>query len=346
MRSNVGGERWYKGDHVEGGYAALERSGRSRDEVLTASAGYSEADEPQVLVLGYGHLEILSGDGDLLLNIGDRDVRAVRLAEGRGVQVCIGQASGSALGPTRWLHRVSDPDARYLEQCWLDSPRFMQPGMQLNPLPWRDEEYAYYVGRVVAEASRCDAALAGLVLSARALVGKPPGKIHGASGKILADALDEFAELSPAFADLGERYRAWYSQRNFATHGIRGRDAAGRPTGRVFKATRGRAGQPPDVAFEVRDQDFRELALLWRAFYALQLDALEATIHITGTGTPEEILAQMPTPNSVSASDRLPSNVPTVGSADISSSPGVLGPPCASSRRNADRTIRGLSGIL
>lgn len=308
MTSNARGEVWYEGDHVEGGFEALKRSGRPRTEVLTASAGYSDTRKPQVLVLGYSNIEILSGDGDLLLDVGDREVRAVRLVEGSGIQVCITSMGESGLRPTRWMHRLSDADAGYLEKFWLDVSPFMHSGTQLNRLTWREEEYAYYVGRVVTEASRCDAALTALVLSARALLSQPDGTISGASGGPLADALDEFGALSPALADLGERYRAWYQQRNFAAHGIRGQDAAGRPTGQVFKAKRGRKGQASQVAFEIQDQDFRELALVWRAFYALTHDALRATVDVSGRGTPEEVLAQIPTPNSVSASERLPSD--------------------------------------
>ena len=307
MTNKARGEVWYEGGHVEGGFEVLKGSGHLRSEVLTASAGYSDAGEPQVLVLGHSNLEILSGGGDLHLDVGDREVRAVRPVEGSGIEVCITRMGVSGLRPTRWMHRISDADARYLEQSWLDSSPFMHSGTQLNPLPWREEEYAYYVGRVVTEASRCDVALVALVLLARALLGRPDGAIYGASGEQLADALDELGALSPALADIGERYRAWYRQRNFASHGIRGRDAAGRPTGQVFKAKRGRR-LTPEVAVEIEDQDFRELALVWRAFYALNHDAFDATIHVSGRGDPEDVLARIPMPNSVSATERLPSD--------------------------------------
>ncbi|GAB3537220.1 hypothetical protein GCM10027403_20760 [Arthrobacter tecti] len=204
------------------------------------------------------------------------------------------------------MHRVSDADAKYLEEGWLNSTPSMHSGQQLNRLPWREEEYAYYVGRVVTEASRCDVALVSLVLSARALLGQPDGTIYGASGAQLADALDDLGALSPAIADIAERYRAWYRQRNFASHGIRGRDATGRPTGQVFKVRRGRR-QTPRIAVEIEDQNFRELALIWGAFYALNHDAFRAAIDISRQGNPEDVMARMSMPNSVSASERLPS---------------------------------------
>lgn len=306
MTSDSRGEPWYDGDHVEGGFKVLEVTSQSRADVWTASAGYSDAWEPQVLVLGTSHIEILTGDGELLLDVGYREVRAVRLVQGSGVEVCVTGMGPTSLRPKRWMHRLSDVNARYIEQSWLDSSPFIHSGTQLNSLPWREEEYAYYVGRAVTEASRCDVSLAALVLTARELLEKPPEGVYGQSGKPLADAIEDLGRYNPAFVDIGQRYRAWYLLRNFATHGTRGWDAAGRPTGQVFKAKRP-TGKAPEYTVEIEDQDFSQLALLWRAFYALNHDAMAALYFISRPGASGDLLAQLPMPNTVSASERMPS---------------------------------------
>lgn len=306
MTKDSCGEPWYDGDHVEGGFKVVESTNHTRADVWTASAGYSDEWEPQVLILGSGNLEILTGDGELILDVVYREVRAVRLVQGSGVEVCVTGMRPEGLRPKRWLHRLSDVDARYIEQSWLDSSPFMHSGTQLNSLPWREEEYAYYVGRVVTEESRCDAALVALVLSARELLEQPLEGVYGQSGTPLADALDKLGAYGAAFIDIGERYRAWYRHRNFAIHGTRAWDAAGRPTAQVFKAKKPK-GKAPEYAVEIEDQDFRELALLWRAFYALNHDAMAAFFFISRPRVSRDLLAQIPMPNTVSASERLPS---------------------------------------
>lgn len=306
MTNDSSGEPWYEGDHIEGGFKVLELTNHSRTDVWIASAGYNEAREPQVLILGSNNLEILAGDGELVLDVGYREVRSVRLVQGSGVEVCVTSMGSTGLRPRRWMHRLSDADARYIEQSWLDSSPFMHSGTQLNSLPWREEEYAYYVGRVVTEASRCDAALVALVLSARELLEQQLEGVYGQSGTALADALDKLGAYGAAFIDIGERYRAWYRHRNFAAHGTRAWDAAGRPTAQVFKAKKPK-GKALEYAVEIEDQDFRELALLWRAFYALNHDAMAALFFISRQGASGDLLAQIPMPNTVSASERLPS---------------------------------------
>lgn len=309
MTANGGGALWYEGDHLEGGYKALKEFGRSRTNVWTASAGHGEAGKPQILILHFDFIEILSGDGDLLLEAGHREIRAVRVMEHSGVQVCLAKGEPSSSRPRRWLHCVSHSDARYLEQCWLDMPSLNHSGIQMDHLPWREAEYAYYVGRVITESSRCDVALALLVSLAQTLLGLQTEKVHGSSGNQLAELVDELGEHSLALADIGERYRAWYKKRNFATHGIRGRDDAGRSTGQVHKAKKAHKGQLPSIAFEIENQDFRELALLCKAFNELTLDANRATMAINFGGEPAQVLAQIPMPMKGDPSLRFPQDV-------------------------------------
>lgn len=303
---NLDEGKWYAGDHIDGGFEALEKLGRPREDIRLASAGYSDSGDPQVLMMGWSHLEILKRDGHLILEVGDREIRGLRLVEGAGVQVCTTPGGGSVLRQTKWMHRVSDDAARYLEQSWVDSYPVMHEGTQLNSLPWREEEYAYYAGRVITEGARCDAALVELVFSARKLLGRELDEtIYGASGEPLAEEIQVLGEQSEAFADVGVRYREWYKQRNFVVHGYRGLDASGRPTSQIFKPKKGKKGQVLDV--EILDHDFQTLALIWRAFYALSHDAFQAAVYLGGEGTPEEVLARIPLPSTVSESERLPS---------------------------------------
>ncbi len=307
MTNRAPQDAWFEDDHVEGGFKFLEQCGRPRDDIVVASAGVGASGEPQVLVLGPMNVEILDARGAVILDVGQREVRGLRLAGESGVQLCITPLGANGIRDARWTHEVSAADARFLEKCWLEMTPFSHTGIQLNRLPWREEEYAHYVGRVLTEASRCDTALVALVLMARGSLGLPDGRLMGASGEQLADALEDLGTRSPAVADIGVRYRAWYQQRNFVAHGIRGRDAEGRPTGQVFKTVRGRRS-PPDVVFEIEEQDFRALALVWRAFYALGRDAFDAMVHLGNPGSPEEALARLPMPNTVGPSERLPSS--------------------------------------
>lgn len=308
MASDTGEGTWYEGDHVQGGFAVLERLGYPRLWTQTASAGSTEHGIPQILVLGYSNVELLTSEGDLLLDVGSREVRAVRLVRGAGVQLCVTPRGESGLRQTRWMHRVSDADAQFLEQCWLNASPTTHFGTQLNYLPWREDEYAYLVGRVVTGAARADIALSALVVAARHLLGQSGVSVHGASGEKLACALDELGTLSAAIGDIGERYRAWYKWRNFSAHGIRGRDAAGHPTDQVFKPKKARKGMvlTPEDAFDIEVQDLNDLALLCRAFHALSQDAFRTTVYVGGPGTPQEVLAHLPMSDTVSAAERLP----------------------------------------
>lgn len=211
---------------------------------------------------------------------------------------------------------MSRADAQRLEDLWLDLPTFNDDGPQLNPLPWREDEYAYYVGRLVTEGARCDAALNGVATRAYSALEYPTKKIdelHGESGKKLASALIEIGErcLSEALTDLGRRYGAWYEERNLAVHGVRPLGPDGHPTSKVYKLNRIKS--QPSVRTTIRDQDFRQLIEIWRAFYALNHDAFEASLHLgfynrtTDVETAEQYIARIPLSSTVAPEERMPS---------------------------------------
>ncbi|TWP33546.1 hypothetical protein [Leekyejoonella antrihumi] len=289
--SNFTGSSPVEEEPVIRGLTALLQLGRSREEIVAATLGYSDQGEPQVLVLGVqGNVEIVTPDGDVLLDVGHRDVRTIRLLPDVGVEVCLSGRAPVSFHRSRWVHRTPDHAAAELEDRWLGWTPVTHSGLQLNPLPWREEDYAYSVGRVITESAQCDIVLAQLVALSRELVDKPPGTIHAASGKELGNALHELAELpagckiDTAKAELGrlaQRYLAAYDERNFAVHGIRATDENGHPTDQVFKVSRPKKGQPPEVTVDVRLQDFERLAQVWYEFYDLRHEAVRALVRLT-----------------------------------------------------------------
>lgn len=314
--SNSGKDVWYEGDHVRGGTQALIDWGYPREDFRMASAGYNDAGEPQVLALGSSHLWIVNRNGGVVVEVAHRQVRGVRSVAGMGVQVHV--APGPPSRQRMWIHVVADHEAKYLEDTWLITRTHQHNGVQLNPLHWKEEDYAYYVGRVITEGARCDSTLIGLALIARPLLGLSTKGIYGSSGSQLGDALKPLGKISPPLEDLRERYLAWYKKRNLAAHGFRRTDPDGRPLSTVYKPKKGRSGQPPEVLFEAEEQDFADLARIWSAFYSLNHDAAQASSHLIGAAHltfPVEpptrdgtikILKGLPRFNSVSDSQRLP----------------------------------------
>lgn len=293
-------------DHLSKGRDFLRQVGRSLHHVQLASFGRNESGDPQALVLGWSAVEILDANGRQLLEVGDRDIRGLRLIDGRGVEVCISKVWTFEVPTTRWMHCVRDEEAQYLEQAWLNWVPLAHEGTQLTPLPWREEEYAYRAGRVVTEAARCDAALTGLVVAAKQILGEPASKIYGASGGILADALDRLGWHSATIADIGERYRAWYKQRNYVVHGVRGMGTSDHPLSRVFKPAKASRSQPEQSAWDVQDQDFSDLTMIWHAFWALRHDAILVLPHLATADDPEEVFSRIPQADTVLPSERLP----------------------------------------
>ncbi|GAA1675853.1 hypothetical protein GCM10010977_22000 [Citricoccus zhacaiensis] len=316
--SNAGEDIWYEGDHVLGGTQALTEWGYPREDFFTASAGYSDAGEPQVLALGISYLRIVNGNGEVVLEVAHREVRGVRAVAGVGVRVHVASGSLSLSGQRTWTHVVADHEAKFLEDSWFVVPTHRHDGVQLNALHWKEEDYAYYVGRVITEGARCDSTLIGLALMARPLLGLPTKGIHGSSGSPLAKAFEELGEISSPLEDLRERYVAWYEKRNLAAHGFRFADPDGRPHSKVYKPKRGQHGQPPEVLFDAEEQDFADLARVWSAFYFLNHDAAQASLHLSASArltfdverpSREEtikILEELPRFNSVRESERLP----------------------------------------
>lgn len=318
LMSKAGNDFWYEGDHIQGGSRALTEWGYPREDLFMASAGYGGNGEPQVLALGYNNLRIVNGHGEVDLEVAHRGVRGVRAVDNLGVRVHIAPGTPSFFSQSMWTHLVADNDARYLENTWFIVPTHHHNGSQLNPLHWKEEDYAYYVGRVITEGARCDSTLIGLAMMARPLLELPQKRFHGASGTQLAEAFEELGEISPPLEDLKERYVAWYERRNLTAHGFRLTDPDGRPHSQVYKPNKGQGKQPPEVLFEIEEQDFADLAKIWRAFYYLNYDATQASLHLSGAArltfnaprpskeATVKILEELPWFNSVSESERLP----------------------------------------
>lgn len=296
-------------DHLNLGTSALERQGYPREEYLTASFGKGDGGHDQVLVMGRNHVAIRSMDGDVILDAGLREIRGVRFVAGRGLQVWVtSRPDLSHFGKQYWEHLLADADAEYLERLWLQTEPFSHTGVQLNRRPWREEEYAYFVGRAVTEAARCDVRLSsGLALiKMRGFQFNTPPR--GKSGTQLADLLDEVGAYSEAFRELAERYRCWYKWRNFATHGIRYESEPGKPTSQVFKIKKKPDGTGED--FDIGDQDFEDLALLWSAFYFIGIDGAQLTTELMKqSGDLMSELEALSVCCSVSHRDRLPTRL-------------------------------------
>lgn len=289
------------------GYAALEELGYRRADFRTASLGKSKDGDPQLLVLGNSHIEIRSIDGEVLLDVGIREIRGVRAVKGEGLNIWVTSLGGEGeLRDRRWVHLIADHDASYLDQCWLDMDPYVQEGPQLVRLPWREEECAYYVGRALTEAARCEVQISSLLALLEGSGWKFRRSPMGLSGTQLADAMEEVGRDSAAFRDLAERYRAWYLWRNFSAHGIRMEHPDAANGNRVLKLRRS-PNEAGDI-FDVEDQDFRDLATLWRAFYFLAHDAFRIFVDLSiSQDSLAQALAALKVPNSVDPGERMPS---------------------------------------
>lgn len=302
-------EGWNKaGDHLHDGMAIANALSYARDSYLFASLGKQQDGSSQVLILGRSHIEIVEPTGTVLLDVGLREIRGVHRVEGLGLRVNVTGRDLDGFRKRQWDHRVSDSAASELESAWLNCDPSMHDGVQINSRPWREEEYAYYIGRVLTEAALCEVLLSNLLTHLERLGLKLARSPRGLSGSALADLLDDVGENSSAFRDIGERYRAWYDWRNFSAHGIRENDAEGKPSSRIFKMKR----KPDDSGeeFEVRDQDFKDLARLWSGFYSLGHDARRAYIDLLSIrgdlGDLDTQLSQLPMPNSATPENRFP----------------------------------------
>lgn len=167
-------------DHVTAGARALKTLGFDLDHFWTPSAGRNKSGLKQVLVLGLNYIAIVSENGQVVLDVGPREIRGVRQREGSGLEVWVTSIGSSAEIRTRkWLHRVSDLDAEFLENQWLNLSPVTHSGVGLNPLHWKEDEYAYFVGRVVTEAAKCDVTLAELAFVGRSLLGESVENVRG-----------------------------------------------------------------------------------------------------------------------------------------------------------------------
>lgn len=294
-------------DHLTRGSDTLDQFGYPRDTYWAASAGHGSTGEPQVLVLGRNHLEIVDTSGQSILDAGLREIRSLRPLVGTGLEIYVTPLGGDREGfrPRHWVHMVADEDANCLDKTWLQLSPSMHNGIQLNTRPWREEEYAYYVGRVLTEAAHCEVKLASVLMLVELRGKKLKNSPRGASGSKLVKLLKEVGEVSEAVHDIAVRYEAWFKWRNFSAHGIRLDEKPGHPASQVSKMKQN--GQRGDEIFEVKRQNFQDLAKLWRAFYALSIDATHLIVQLTTSVEPiEETLSNLPMPNSVAASESLP----------------------------------------
>lgn len=303
---------WNSNDHLAGGARVLDAMSLSLEEFWIASAGRNESGTKQVLVFGLNYLAIVEADGQVVLDVGHHEVRGVRQLDGSGIEIWgTSHEPDQPLRHNRWLHLIADADAKYLEDFWLKQFPITHSGIGLNPVHWKEAEYAYSVGRIITEATRCDFMIAELVVACRTLLIQPTQNIRGRSGTDLADLLGDLGKQSPVLHEISERYRAWYLCRNFVMHGLRERDGSGRVTDQVLKWRRGKNTKEFNVTFDVQKHDFERLALVWHAFYMLSYDAWRTATHVftvcnSRSASPLKILRNLPTPNSVSESERLP----------------------------------------
>lgn len=289
-------------DPSEDGYRLLKDLGHPVSDIYAASAGFNEMTSEQILVFGSTYVQILSPAGAVLLDVGDRDVRGVRRLQGVGVEVWVDPFSQGGYFPSsRWLHCTTEADATHLEDFWLRRPRVTHAGVQLSRLHHREDDFAYFVGRVITAGAKCDLSLAALAQAGYRILERKTDGILNQSGYTLADILMSLGRRSPAVSEMAERYKAWYEWRNFAVHGIREIDDSDHATDRVVKLEKG-----SNVIVETREQDFEMLALMWNAFHSLDIDARRASLHLRTSGGTKHALRNIPRSNTVAELGRLP----------------------------------------
>lgn len=176
---------WYEGDHLEAGHMFLKKHRHNLSKIWAASAGLNAEGRPQILAIGFNHVQLIDEHGETFLDVGPRDLRTLRSKSSQGLEVCTTRVIDFDRPQRSWTHLVSDEDAQYPKDLWISLTPFNDDGMQLNPLPWREDEYAYYVGRVVTESAKCDVALAGVAMMVYSMLGWSPDVLQGKSGNEL-----------------------------------------------------------------------------------------------------------------------------------------------------------------
>ena len=107
-------------DHLLAGTNFLRRIGHNIDKTWTASAGLDEDGHPQVLVIGFNNIQLVNEKGKVVLDVGSRNIRALRSVNTGGLQLCTTTNVATENFRTRWPHYISVEDAQYLENLWLD----------------------------------------------------------------------------------------------------------------------------------------------------------------------------------------------------------------------------------
>lgn len=283
-------------DHVSEGYRAAEELGLTGKEFLwSASLGRDRGGEVQVLVLGAQCAWLASRDGGSMTEIHRPDIRSVDAVPGEGL---ILRAQGR-----RWVHIVSDVDAVYLREQFIETPILPPTGSGGQCIPemhWRHDQMANLVGLVVMRAAEAEHMLS--LVACQSQQQSLKSNAFGRSGKQLSQHLGKAAASSPAIADMLERYEAWSKHRNQLVHSIRPMERGQPGPSTALPNINRQKDSPPEEIYRVQKQDLPELVDLWYAFNWLYHDAWHAYFRLT-TGMP---LKDLPLPSSVSGRRRLP----------------------------------------
>ncbi|WP_125614420.1 hypothetical protein [Specibacter cremeus] len=287
-------------DHLSEGRRMADRLGLAgRDFVFAASLGLDEHGHGQVLIVGGDRVLLAPVDGSSgALEFPRAVLRSVEVDAGRGLLL---RAPGQ-----RWMHGLSDTDAAFLQELFIETPLIPPRGRDgrscIPEQGWHHEQLARLVGMTVMQAAEAEHVL-GLV----AAYGKKEMVFDrgafGVSGNQLADGLDLIGKRSRVVADMAERYRAWADRRNQLVHSIRPMED-GRPGPKTHRPVLLKKSASKQPQYAIETQDLPDIVDMWYAFYSLYHDAWRAFLSLI-SGMDAEGL---PPSNSASGSARMPAH--------------------------------------
>lgn len=231
MTGNDPQEPWYEHDHIGRGDHALGGLDRDANTVVTlASEGLDSDGNVQLLLITTDSIEVWSLETqELAFDFAHWQVRMLKKVPTFGLLII-------SNGPYRQRveHRIRDTEASKITKHWENALTFSHTGPQVSPLSWRQDQFAYLLGRVVQGAAQAEHNLGSLL----AWLDTPPGALgfnfnsehfanHGGRLKralfeqrVLSEERLKPPNKSPLLTNWAERYGRGAEHRNQLVHSM------------------------------------------------------------------------------------------------------------------------------
>lgn len=255
----------------------------------TASAGFGESGEPQVLLINGMSIELIGLDGRSLLACPFRDVKRFTRRDTRIIDLWVLHPPESTRGLVKYIHKTVDRNAGSVESQWCHARSVPHLGQQLPLIDFRLEPYVYFLGRVVDATARLEVNVAMILESFPGSTGgNPEGYFVGRSGNDLWNGLDKLAVDNSGFNRLAYRCRGIWEDRKQLVHGTFIPSGDGSPSRVVRKFVPPWQRKEASVRYVDQSADLPKMAAVTYRIERLIQDCFRVTIQ-TGSRPLERI---------------------------------------------------------